>query len=94
MEAIIMYKSDLKDKILEATNLDQHYLKIKETLQQGSLQKKVKYYELQEDGILMYKGKIYVPNTRELKNTLLIEMHNVPYARHPGYQKSIVILRI
>jgi hypothetical protein len=29
---ISMYISDLKDKIIEATNLDRHYLKIKETL--------------------------------------------------------------
>jgi hypothetical protein len=37
----------------------------------------------------MYRGKIYVPNSHELKNLLLGEMHNVPYAGHPGYQKTI-----
>jgi hypothetical protein len=30
--AISMYKIDLKDKIIAATNSDQYYLKIKETL--------------------------------------------------------------
>jgi hypothetical protein len=63
ISTINMFNTDLKDKILEAANSDQQYLKIKETLQQGNLQQKFNYYELKEDGILMYKGKIYVPNS-------------------------------
>jgi hypothetical protein len=55
IEAIIMYKNDLKDKIIATTNLSQHYLTIKETSQQRNLQQKFKYYELQEDEILMYR---------------------------------------
>jgi hypothetical protein len=69
--AISMYMTDMKDKIIEATNLDQHYIQIKETLQQGNLQQKFKYYELQEDRILMYRGKVYVLNPREMKNIVL-----------------------
>jgi len=34
-----MYNIDMKDKIIAATNYDQHYLEIKETLQ-GNLQHK------------------------------------------------------
>jgi hypothetical protein len=37
----------------------------------------------------MYRGIIYVPNSQELKNMILREMNNVPYAGHPGYQKTI-----
>ena len=55
--AIIMFSIDLKDEIIEAENAYQQYLKIKETLQGGNLQQKNNYYELKEDGILMYKGK-------------------------------------
>jgi hypothetical protein len=90
---IIMFNTYLKDKILEATNSDQQYLKIKETLQQGNLQQKFNYYELKEDGILMYKGNIYVPNSEEMKNIVLREMHNVPYVGHLGYQKKIPAVR-
>jgi hypothetical protein len=28
----------------------------------------------------MYRGRIYVPNSNELKNMILGEMHNAPYA--------------
>jgi hypothetical protein len=33
----------------------------------------------------MYKGKVYVPNSSEMKNIVLKEMHNVTYVGHPGY---------
>ena len=49
MAAINMYRSYLKDIILEETNSYQQYLQIKETLQQGNLQQKFNYYEPKED---------------------------------------------
>jgi hypothetical protein len=91
--AIIMYKIDLKDKIITAANSNQHHVKIKEALQQGNFQQKFKYYGLKEDGIHMYKGKIYVSNSSKLKNAMLKEMHNVSYARHLVYQKTIATMR-
>jgi hypothetical protein len=42
----------------------------------------------------MYKGKVYVPNSSETKNTMMREMHNVPYVGNLGYHKSIVAIRI
>jgi hypothetical protein len=48
---------------------------------------------MKNDGILMYIGKIYVPNSDELKNTLLREMRNAPYIGNPGYHKSITAIR-
>jgi hypothetical protein len=64
--AISMYMTDLKDRIIATTNSNNHYLKIKETLQQGELQHKFNYYELKEDEILMYKGNFYVSNASDL----------------------------
>jgi hypothetical protein len=58
--AINMYRKNLKEKNVATTNSDQHYLKIKEILQQGNFQEKFNSYELKEDGVLMYKGKAYV----------------------------------
>jgi hypothetical protein len=68
-------------------------LQIKENLQQGNLQQKFKNYELKEDGILLYRGKVYLKNSMELKNIVLREMHNVPYVGYLGYQKSITAVR-
>jgi hypothetical protein len=61
---------------------------VKEGLQQENVQQKIKEYEMMEDGLLMHKNIIYVPSSGELRNLVLKEMHNVPYARHPGYQKK------
>jgi hypothetical protein len=86
---VSMHQSDLKSMILDAVVTDQHYLQVKESLQQGYLQNKVKEYEIKEDGLLMHKNKIYDPSSGELRNLVLKEMHNVPYAGNPGYQKTI-----
>jgi len=91
--SISMYKTYLRDIIIVATNSYQHYLKIKEELQQGNFQQKFNYYELKEDGILMYKGKVYMMNYSELKNAVLREIHNVPYDGHLGHYKIIAAVR-
>jgi hypothetical protein len=46
-----------------------------------------------EDEILLYIGKMQVLNSMELKNIVLRENHNVPYAGNPGYKKSITVVR-
>jgi hypothetical protein len=90
---ISMYMTYLKDKIIALKNSNQQYVKIKETLHQGNFHHKFNYYELKEDGIIMYKGKVYVMNYSELKNAFLKEMHNVPYVGNLVYQKIIATVR-
>jgi hypothetical protein len=90
---ISMYQSDLKDRIIEAAKSDLQYKELMAKLQQGNLQQKIEEYKLDNDEILMYRGIIYVPNSQELKNMILGEMHNVPYAGHPGYQKTIAAVK-
>jgi hypothetical protein len=50
-------------------------------------------YKLGIDGILLRKNKIFVPNVQDLKRMILHEMHNVPYAGHPGYQKIVATIK-
>jgi len=57
------------------------------------MQQKVEDYELGIDRILLYKNIVYVPNYHEFRSTIFKEMHNVPYARHPGYQKIILVVK-
>jgi hypothetical protein len=53
---------------------------------------KMEIYKLETDGILLYKNKIFVPNVQCLKQMILQEMHNVPYAGHLGYQKTVATI--
>jgi hypothetical protein len=41
----------------------------------------------------MYRHIVYVPNDQELKGLMLSNMHNIPYARHPIYHKTIVTVK-
>jgi hypothetical protein len=91
--SISMYQANLKGRIPEAAKEDLQYMELVTKLQQGIMQQKVEYYELENDGILLYKNKIYVPNTHELKSMILKEMHNVPYFGHPGYQKTVEVVK-
>jgi hypothetical protein len=53
----------------------------------------VEDYKLETHGTLLYKNRIYVPNSWELRIMVFKEMHNVPYARHPGYQKIVAAVK-
>jgi hypothetical protein len=66
---------------------------VKESRQQENVQQKIKEYEMKEDGLLMHKNIIYVPSSGELRKLVLKEIHNVPYVRHLGYQKTIAVVR-
>jgi hypothetical protein len=48
---------------------------------------------LEDDGLLLYKDKVYIPNVQELKLAILKEMHNVTYAGHLGYQKTVAAVK-
>jgi hypothetical protein len=40
-----------------------------------------------DQGVLWYKGRIYVPNVKELKDKVLREAHESAYSIHPGGNK-------
>jgi hypothetical protein len=44
-------------------------------------------------GVLWYKGRICVPNVKELKDKILHESHESAYSIHPGGNKCTMISR-
>jgi hypothetical protein len=40
-----------------------------------------------DEGVLWYKGRICVPNVKELKDNILREAHETSYSIHPGGNK-------
>ena len=69
------------------------YVQVKDKLQQQSLEKRYEGYKWEEDGLLTYKGKIYIPNVADLRRVVMNEIHQALYSNHPGYQKTIAIAR-
>jgi hypothetical protein len=74
-------------------NNDEKYTQIVVELQDttGTLGKSV--LSIDKNGLLRFKNIIYIPNSEELKLTVLDEVHKKPYSSHPGYQKTITTLR-
>jgi hypothetical protein len=91
--AISMYRTEIKDRILEAVNADLQYKRLVAKLQQHEKPQTQESYTLGTDSLLLYKNRVYVPNDRELKLAILKEMHNVTYAGHPGYQKTVAAVK-
>jgi hypothetical protein len=85
-----MHQSNLKSRILDDLNTDQHYLQVKEILHKGYVQHKIKEYGIKEDELFMHNNRIYVPSFKELGNLVLKEIHDVV---HLGYQKMIIAVR-
>ncbi|XP_062114966.1 uncharacterized protein LOC133828971 [Humulus lupulus] len=50
-------------------------------------------FHISEDGVLGFKGRIFVPKDTEIKNQIFYEAHNAPYAMHPGTTKIYQDLR-
>jgi len=73
--AISMYRMDLKVQNCRGCYSRSTFVYVEEELQQGNSQQKIKGYKLQEDGILLYSRRVYVPNSVELRNVVLRKMH-------------------
>jgi hypothetical protein len=90
---MIMYQTNIKRKFMEAANTDLQYKELVAMLQQSKMIQKVDNYKLGIDGIPLCKNRIFVPNFQGLKRMILHETHNVPYAGHPGYQKTMAAIK-
>jgi hypothetical protein len=90
---ISMYRTEIKDRISEAANVDLQYRGLVAKLQQHERPQTKESYTLGTDGLLLYKNRVYVPNVQELKLAILKEMYNVAYAGHPGYQKIVAAVK-
>ena len=44
---------------------------------------------MEEDGLLTYKGIIYIPNVAYSRRVVMDEIHQALYSGHPGYQNKI-----
>jgi hypothetical protein len=64
---ISMYRTEIKDRILEAANDDLQYGGLVEKLKKRERPQTRESYTLGTNGLLLYKNRLYVPNVRELK---------------------------
>ena len=87
------YEYDLGDQILSKGNFDGEYHRLKEkTVKNEQEQVKIDFI-LNQQGLLLYKDMLYIPNIREIKLIVMDELHKRAYSRHLRYQKMITMIR-
>ena len=87
------YKTDLEDKLKEGTRKDLEYHKLVEKINQNTSENVITDYCFNEQGLILFKNRLNVPNIYEVKLLILNEFYKSPYSRHQGYQKMITMLR-
>ena len=80
MASLSIFQSYLRQNIVNHTAKDELQEKVKEKLQRQSLEKRYGY-KLEGDGLLTYKGRIYIPNVAVLGRVVMGEIHQNPYSR-------------
>jgi len=50
-------------------------------------------YCLIADGLVIFRNKIYVMDNHELNKVISREFHAKPYSSHPGYQKTLTVVK-
>src|SRR5580692_9461226 len=46
-----------------------------------------------DDGIILFKNRVYVPNNRDIRQLIITETHESPVAGHPGHLKTLYLLK-
>ena len=83
----------MEEQLKVGIEQDENYLKLQEKAKENLIESLSIGYNLNEKGLLLYKDRLYVPNVPKIKLLILDEIHKTPYLGHPGYQKTITMLR-
>ena len=87
------YGTDLLERILQGGQHDDRYQQLRHMLQQQGEGDRDEEYHLTTDGLVRFRNKVYVLDNSELKKLILREFHVKPYSGHPGYQKTLTIVK-
>jgi hypothetical protein len=82
-------ESDIKERVKSAQAVDEFFKIVNSYLGREPTGMKYEGYQLLNDGMLTYKGRMYIPNCDDLNRFTLDELHKRPYIGHSGYQKLI-----
>ncbi|CAL1353211.1 unnamed protein product [Linum trigynum] len=86
--ATLKIRPMLQERIREKQSEDLEFEKYKKQVLEGKDTK----FEL-VDGVLMYQGRLCVPDVDKLRKDILDEAHSAPYAMHPGATKMYRTLK-
>ena len=86
--SLIPLRVDLKEKVLEQLLGDGWYIKVTSDIHSGEkCESKYYGYHIEEDGLLRYQGRMYIPKEGGLREAILREAHRAHYCVHPAVKK-------
>jgi hypothetical protein len=80
---------NIKERVKSAQVTYAFFNTVKSYLEQEPTWMKYESYQLLNDVLLNYKGRLYIPNCDDLKRLIMDGLHKTPYIGHLGYQKMI-----
>jgi hypothetical protein len=86
-------ESDIKERVKNAQETDAFFNTVTSYLKQEPTRLKYEGYQMLNDGLLNYKGRLYIPICDKLKRFIMDELHKTPYIGHLGYHKMITATR-
>ena len=92
---ISVIATNLRDRIVTATQKDELATKIKDCLQQQlplPMHTALSNWSL-TDNLIIYKGKVYVPTDIELQKEVVTSFHDSLLARHPRFFKTLHLIK-
>jgi hypothetical protein len=93
LEAVSTSEMDVKERVKSAQETNAFFKTVKSYLEKNPTWLKYEGYQLLNDGLLTYKGRLYIPNCDDLKRFIMDEVHKIPYTSNPSYQKMITATR-
>jgi hypothetical protein len=92
--SLVPLKVNLREHVLTQLQGDNWYLKVTSNLQSGrQLDPKYEGYSLEVDGLLRYRGRMYIPENWDIQRIILKEAHRALYCAHPGVKKMYAGMR-
>jgi hypothetical protein len=86
--SLVPLKVNLREHVLTQLHGDSWYLKVTSNLQSGrQLDPKYEGYSLEVDGLLRYRGRMYIPEGGDIRSIILKEAHRALYCAHLGVKK-------
>jgi hypothetical protein len=86
--SLVPLKVNLREHVLTQLLGDSWYLKVTSNLQSGrQLDPKYEGYSLEADGILRYRGRMYIHEGGDIRSIILKEAHRALYFVHLGVKK-------
>jgi hypothetical protein len=89
LEEVSTYEMNIKERIKYSQETYAFFNTVKSYLDKNPTRMRYDGYQILNDGLLTYKGKLYILNHDDLKRLVMDERHKIPYTRHLGYQKMI-----